>query len=190
MIQLFVVKFCMLIILLGITTISYGNNQESSLSKSASEDWLALSDSMQKRIVRDYVNALDSFAQAMPIVGGDTESTWAADTVHVMAKRVKEGKRSFLESMNDIYQMQNYIAYGMSYRIAMIGLALDTSKLCNYVLSNMLASSDSLNQAIIADDYKSVKTWNVIRFESILNMQLFYALNGMNCQPQYEDKGS
>ena len=150
--------------------------------------WMSISDSAQKMIVQDYVNALDSFALAMPIVGGDTESTWAADTVHVMAKRVKEGKRSFLESMNDIYQMQNYIAYGMSYRIATIGFAHDTSKLSNYVVRDMLASSDSLHQAIIADDYKSVKTWNVIRFESILNMQLFYTLNGMNCQPQYEDR--
>ena len=156
--------------------------------KSIKCGWLSISDSTQKMIVQEYVNALESFAQAMPIVGGDAESTWAADTVHVMAKRVKEGQRAFLESMSEIYQMQNYIAYGMSYRIAMIGLALDTSKLCNYVLSNMLASSDSLHQAIIADDYKSIKTWNIIRFESILNMLLFYTLNGMNSQPQYEDR--
>ena len=150
--------------------------------------WMSISDSSQKIIVQYYVSALDSFALAMPIVGGDTESTWAADTVHVMAKRVKEGKQSFLESICEIYQMQNYIAYGMSYLNAIIGLPHDTTKLCNYVLKDILASSDSLHQAIIADDYKSVKTWNVIRFESILNMQLFYTLNGMNCQPQYEDR--
>lgn len=42
-------------------------------------------------IVEDYVNAVDSLARAMPIIGGDTESAWTADTVHVMAKRVKEG---------------------------------------------------------------------------------------------------
>ena len=134
-------------------------------------------------IVQNYVNALDSFALAMPIVGGDTESTWAADTVHVMAKRVKEGKRSFLESMSEMYQMQNYIAYGMSYSNAVIGLPNDTTKLCNYVLRDLLASSDSLHQAIIADNYKSIKEWNVIRFESILNMQLFYTLSGMNDHP-------
>ena len=152
-------------------------------------DWRYFSLSTQKKIVQDYVYALDSFAIAMPIVGGgDTESTWAADTVHVMAKRVKEGQRAFLESINEIYQMQNYIAYGMSYFNAVVGLPHDTTKLCNYVLRDMLASSDSLYQAIIADDYKSVKTWNVIRFESILNMQLFYTLNGMNSQPQYEDR--
>ena len=151
-------------------------------------DWRYFSLSTQKKIVQDYVYALDSFAIAMPIVGGDTESTWAADTVHVMAKRVKEGQRSFLESMADIYQMQNYIAYGMSYYNAVVGLPHDTKKLCNYVLRDMLASSDSLYQAIIADDYKSIKTWNIIRFESILNMQLFYTLNGMNSQPQYEDR--
>ncbi len=187
MIQLFVVKFCMLIILLGITTISYGNNQESSLSKSASEDWLALSDSAQKRIVRDNVNALDSFAQAMPIVGGDTESMWAADTVHTMAQRVREWQQSFMKNMADIYQMQSYISYGMAYFNAIIGLPHDTTKLCNFVLKDMLASSDSLHQTIIADEYKNFKTWNVLRFESILNMQLFNTLNGMNNQPTYTD---
>jgi hypothetical protein len=51
---------------------------------------VSLSVSAQKRIVLDYVNALDSFALAMPIVGGDTESTWATDTVHTMAQRIRE----------------------------------------------------------------------------------------------------
>lgn len=158
--------------------------------KSIKCGWLSISDSTQKMIVQEYVNALESFAKAMPIVGGDAESTWAADTIHVMAKRVKEGPRSFLESMADIYLMQSYIAYGISYFNAVVGLPHDTQKLCSYVLKDMLASSDSLHQAIIADDYnyKSIKTWNIIRFESILNMQLFYTLNGMNCQPQYEDR--
>ena len=176
---------CILLALLGVifSTQAYCNSR-----KSIECDWLSISNSAQKIIVQDYVNALDSFALAMPIIGGDTESTWAADTVHVMAKRVKEGQRSFLESMADIYLMQSYIAYGISYFNAYVGLPHDTQKLCSYVLKDMLASSDSLNQAIIADDYKSVKTWNVIRFESILNMQLFYTLNGMNCQPQYEDR--
>lgn len=171
----------------GIATVSYANKQELSLSTTSSVDWLALSDSMQKRIVRDYVNALDSFAQAMPIVGGDTESMWAADTVHTMARQVREGQRSFLENMVDIYQMHSYIAYGLSYFNATIGLSHDTTKLCNFVLKDMLASADSLHQAIIADDYKNIKTWNVLRFESILNMQIFNTLNGMNNQPTYTD---
>ena len=40
-------------------------------------DWRYFSLSTQKKIVQDYVYALDSFAIAMPIVGGDAESTWA-----------------------------------------------------------------------------------------------------------------
>lgn len=150
--------------------------------------WMSISDSAQKMIVQNYVNALDSFALAMPIVGGDTESAWAADTVHTMTQRVKEEQRSFLESMSDIYQMQNYIAYGMSYFNAIVGLPHDTIMLCNYVLRDMLASSDSLHQAIIDENYRDIETWNVIRFGSILNMQLFYTLNGMNNQPPYKDE--
>ena len=47
--------------------------------KSIKCGWLSISDSTQKMIVQEYVNALESFAQAMPIVGGDTGSSWAAD---------------------------------------------------------------------------------------------------------------
>ena len=151
-------------------------------------EWLSLSPSAQKKIVQEYVNALDSFAMAMPIVGGDTESAWAADTVHVMAERVKEGKRSFLESMSDIYQMQDYIAYGMSYFDAVIGLHNDTSKLCDYVLRDMLASCDSLHQALADKNYRDIETWITIRFETIMDMQLFYTLYGMNNQPPYKDE--
>jgi len=150
-------------------------------------DGLTLSELTQKSVIQDYVNALDSFALAMPIVGGDTESMWAVDTIHTMARQVREGQRSFLENMVDIYQMHSYIAYGLSYFNATIGLSHDTTKLCNFVLKDMLASADSLHQAIIADDYKNIKTWNVLRFESILNMQIFNTLNGMNNQPTYTD---
>ena len=162
--------------------ISAGSNKPNGIN------WFTLSESAQERIVYEYVNALDSLAMAMPIVGGDTESAWAADTVHTMTQRVKEEQRSFLESMSDIYQMQNYIAYGMSYFNAIVGLPHDTIMLCNYVLRDMLASSDSLHQAIIDENYRDIETWNVIRFGSILNMQLFYTLNGMNNQPPYKDE--
>ena len=65
---------CILLALLGVifSTQAYCNSR-----KSIECDWLSISNSAQKIIVQEYVNALDSFAQAIPIVGGDTESTWA-----------------------------------------------------------------------------------------------------------------
>lgn len=39
--------------------------------KTIEVDWLSLPYSAQEKIVQEYVNALDSFAMAMPIVGGD-----------------------------------------------------------------------------------------------------------------------
>ena len=127
--QLDIIKLYVLIVSLGIASLGFANKQESSLRKSVTVDWLTLSDSTQKRIVRDYVNALDSFALAMPILGSDTESTWAADTVHMMTQRVREEQRSFLENMADVYKIHSYIAYGMSYFNAIIGLPHDTTKL-------------------------------------------------------------
>ena len=173
--------YCLFII---ISVSTFANNKEKIYYN---EEFMMLLDSTRNRIVKDYVNALDSIAQAMTIVGGDTESTWAADIVHSMAQQVREGQHSFLENMADIYKMHSYIAYGLSYFNAIIGLPHDSSTLCNFVLKDMLACTDSWHQAIIADDYKNIKTWNVLRFESILNMQLFNTLNGMNNQPTYTD---
>ena len=179
-------KIIIILTLLNVITITWANHKPP-MQKILESDLLTLPALVQNIIINDYINALDSFSQGMPIIGGDTESTWAADTVHTMVQRVKEGHQSFLKNMADIYQMHSYIAYGMSYYNAIIGLPHDTTKLCNFVLKDMLASSDSLHQAIIANDYKNIKTWNDLRFESILNMQLFNTLNGMNNQPTYTD---
>ena len=185
--QLKTIKSFAIFTLISATTFTLANHRQPSILKTIEVDRLTLSDFVQKLIVQEYVNALDSFAQIMPIVGGDTEAMWAADTVHTMAQRVRERQQSFMKNMADINQMHSYIAYGMSYFNAIIGLPHDTTKLCNFVLKDMLASSDSLHQEIISDDYKNFKTWNVLRFESILNMQLFNTLNGMNNQPNYTD---
>ena len=179
-------KIIIILTLLSVITITWANHKPP-MQKILESDLLTLPALVQNIIINDYINALDSFSQGMPIIGGDTESTWAADTVHTMVQRVKEGHQSFLKNMADIYQMHSYIAYGMSYYNAIIGLPHDTTKLCNFVLKDMLASSDSLHQAIIDNDYKNIKTWNDLRFESILNMQLFNTLNGMNNQPTYTD---
>ena len=64
--------------------------------------WLTLSGSAQKTIVQNYIDALDSFTLAMPIVVGDIEATWAADTVHTIAQRVRKEQHSSVENMADI----------------------------------------------------------------------------------------
>ena len=85
MIQLFVVKFCMLIILLGITTISYGNNQESSLSKSAT-DILGGIDSMKVKscmTLFDLVSPNDIFERVL-------EKYYAGKRCELTLKRFEE----------------------------------------------------------------------------------------------------
>lgn len=149
--------------------------------------WVTLSPSAQNEIVQNYVSALDSFAQAMPIVGNDSESIWAADTVHIMAQRVKKGKNSFLRNMADIYHMQNFIGYGMAYFNALIGFANDSSGLCDYTLHRILAVGDSLHRGVVADGFKNMNKWNHLQLESVLNMGLFHKLYLMNCYPDIKD---
>lgn len=150
--------------------------------------WVTLSSSAQNEIVQNYVSALDSFAQAMPIVGNDSESIWAADTVHIMAQRVKNGRNSFLRNMADIYHMQNFIGYGMAYFNALIGFANDSSGLCDYTLHRILAVGDSLHRGVVADGFKSIRKWNHLQLESLMNMCLFCKLYIMNLYPEYDDE--
>lgn len=156
------------------------NKQPSMKSASSEAEWLALSGAAQEKIVSEYVNALDSFALAMPIIGGDTESEWAADTAHAMAEHVRTKSQSFSKNMADIYQMQCYIAYGMSYFNAILGIYGDLSDLSTYTLRQLLPLCDSLHQSFVAKGCKDVKLLSWLKFTSIQNMQLFHTLNTMN----------
>lgn len=155
--------------------------------KTINVEWQLLSDSAQKTIVLDYVNALDSFALAMPVIGGDTESAWAADTVHTMAQRVRGRKDSYLESWADIYLMYDYLAYGMSYFNAIIGLYEASPELSYYTINDMISLCDSLHEAFVSDGCKDLKSLSDFAFVSIHNMQLFYTLNGKTQNSDFED---
>jgi hypothetical protein len=66
------------------------NSNTSKVSAQDSPEWLILSKEAQERVVNDYVDAFDEFAQVMPKFGQDTEAQWAADTVHAMALSIKD----------------------------------------------------------------------------------------------------
>ena len=164
------------------------NKQSSMKSASSEAEWLTLSGAAQEKIVSEYVNALDSFASAMPIIGGDTESEWAADTVHAMAERVRAKSQSFSNNMADIYQMQCYIAYGMSYFNAILGIHGDLSDLSTYTLRQMIPLCDSLHQSFVAKGCKDVKLLSRLKFTSIQDMQLFHTLNTMNTRGSFNEQ--
>lgn len=124
-----------------------------------------------KELIKTYVNALDSFAMAMPIIGGDTESYWAADTVHCMAKDILAGNYDYQKSMTKIYQIQDYIAYGMTYFSAIVSVYREP-ELANFALS-MIQTSDSLYSVIENEDYQKLSSIMEYGCLSLFNMQLF-----------------
>ena len=94
----------------------------------------------QEEIMYDYVNSLDEFAQVMPKFGQDTEAEWAADTVRVMVKKIKETHLSLPENLARITQMQDYLAYGMVYFNAIIGAYNDP--MLSKIALNIIPQSD------------------------------------------------
>lgn len=61
----------------------------------------------------------------MPKIGGDTESIWAADTIHTMATSLLNKKSDYNKTIAGIYVMQSYTAYGLAYFNAIIGTYRD-----------------------------------------------------------------
>lgn len=124
--------------------------------------------------VRSYVAALDSFATVMPLIGGDTESDWAADCIHAMARRILEGNMDFHESMCRIYQIQNYLAYGMTYPLAIFAMRTEP-ELAKYAL-DIIARDDSAFTEISNGRFSDMEFIRTYGFISFFNIQLYYHL--------------
>jgi hypothetical protein len=159
------------------------NSNTGKVSAQDSPEWLTLSKEAQKRIVNDYVDALDEFAQMMPKFGQDTEAQWAADTVHTMAIALRHDQYPFHKSIATISQMQNYAAYGMTYFNATIGTYKEPT-LARYAL-NIITQSDSLYKSLKEVDFLDVRKLALFNATSVYNMQLFNTLNRINNDRDY-----
>ena len=159
------------------------NSNTGKVSAQDSPEWLTLSKEAQKRIVNDYVDALDEFAQMMPKFGQDTEAQWAADTVHTMAIALRHDQYPFHKSIATISQMQNYVAYGMAYFNATIGTYKEPT-LARYAL-NIITQSDSLYNSLKEIDFRDVRKLALFNATSVYNMHLFNTLNRINNDRDY-----
>ena len=159
------------------------NSNTGKVSAQDSPEWLTLSKEAQKRIVNDYVDALDEFVQMMPKFGQDTEAQWAADTVHTMAIALRHDQYPFHKSIATISQMQNYAAYGMTYFNATIGTYKEPT-LARYAL-NIITQSDSLYKSLKEVDFLDVRKLALFNATSVYNMQLFNTLNRINNDRDY-----
>ena len=139
--------------------------------------------------IKEYVDALDDFAQIMPKFGQDTEAQWVADTVHTMAISLKGNKCSSPQGMAIISQMHNYTAYGMAYFNAITGL-YENKELASYVLT-MIPQCDSIYNELKKSQFENVRLLSLFSIASIQNMQMFVTLNRLNTnRPVGEELGS
>ena len=74
-------KYNKLLLLLGVIGMSCNTKSQ----EQSGDRYTGLNSEIEKEICSKYINALHSFAMVMPTIGGDTESIWAADTIHTMA---------------------------------------------------------------------------------------------------------
>lgn len=154
------------------------NSNTNKVSAQDSPEWLTLSMEAQEKIVNDYVDALDEFAQVMPKFGQDTEAQWATDTVHIMALDLKQNKYPFTKSLAMISQMQNYTGYGMAYFNATIGLYKEPH-LAGFAL-DIIRANDSVYNELQQKQFNDIRLLSHYRIISINNMQLFNSLNRIN----------
>lgn len=149
-----------------------------------SPEWLPLSVEAQEIILNDYVAALDEFAQVMPKFGSDTESQWAADTVHTMATSLRKNHFTFPQSYAIVCQMQNYTGYGMTYFNAIIGTHTNP-ELADFAL-RVTPYCDSIYYRLEDSKFEDVKTLSMFNVLSTENMRLFNTLNRINTNQQVD----
>ena len=142
------------------------------------EKWTGLSEKTEKRICDMYINALDSFAMVMPKIGDDTESYWAADSVHAMATVALNEGCPFGKQLATIYQMQSYTAYGLSYFNAIIGMYHDPD--ASKLILHFSEDCDSLYNQCEIKSFKDVHTLTSLGNHSLFLLQLFKYLNDVN----------
>lgn len=125
-------------------------------------------------LYKEYAEAFDEFAKVMPVIGGDSVSTWAADTVHLMAKELRKGNYSQPETMARIAQMQDYTAYGLSYVSAIMAGSMDPS--VSKELLGSIGVSDSIFRKIHKDNYSNPNKVIELSYNSYYHLQIFLHL--------------
>lgn len=93
-------------------------------------------DSYQKEFI-SYADALNEYAKVMPVIGQDTEASWAASEVQTMRDNIAAGGLSVRENLAMIYRMQTMAAYGLAYESSIFALHSDESENAGYALHSL-----------------------------------------------------
>ncbi len=148
-----------------------------------------LSQSEVHELVEQYIDALDSLAQVLPIIGGDSESTWAANQVSEQRKVLLERDFSLSEGLATTYRMHNYISYGMTYFLAVTGLYRSVREEAGSVM-NMISLSDSLYYAMAQNSFSDMTTFEDFYAYTFYYAQLYGVLyNAQNEVQVFSDSG-
>lgn len=168
-----------LIICMSVSSCAAGNDQNQ----------YGLSHSEVHELVGQYTEALDSLAQVMPIIGGDTESNWAADQVSEQRKALLEKDFSLTEGLAASYRMHNYISYGMTYFQAIVGLYGSAGEFAGYAM-NMISVSDSIYNSMEQGSYKDMATFEDYYANTFFYAQLYgYLYNAQNEAQVFSENG-
>lgn len=84
-----------------------------------------------------YADALNEYAKVMPVIGQDTEATWAASEVQAMRDSIADGGMSVRECLAMTYRMQTMAAYGLTYESSVFGLYSDESENAAYAMHSV-----------------------------------------------------
>lgn len=133
--------------------------------------------------------AMDSLARVSVSIGGDTETQWAADTVHFMHKDMLLDKNNPAKQMARTHVMQSYIAYGINYFIGTICLYHDPD-LAGWTLNGAIPETNRLYAELDSLNFADEKKMLDLSMTSLQNMSMYLLMDGaINRSDRYRSAG-
>lgn len=137
-------------------------------------------------VIMPYAEAFNEVAKVSPIIGGDTETDWAASQIDSIYQELKSNKMSLLEKSANIHKMQSYMAYGISYFLSVAG-SYQEPNAANAV-HDICYNTDSLFNELQKAQYKNYEDINFLSWISLCYyntyFQLYNAVMGEVYNPQ------
>lgn len=125
-------------------------------------------------VIVPYAEAFNEIAKVSPIIGGDTETEWAASQIDSLYHVIKSKPISITEKFANIAKMQSYMAYGISYFLSVVGIHSEPNT-ANRV-HNICYETDSLFNELKNDNFQPNENLSNLSFISLINYNNYFSL--------------
>lgn len=130
----------------------------------------------KKEYVSTLIVALDSLASVSIPIGGDTETQWAADTVHSMAGEALRDNENPNKQLARAHVMQSYIAYGINCFVGIL-CSYHKPEMAGWALQGALPETEQLYAALDSTNYANEKRMFDLSMSSLINLAMYLRMD-------------